>query len=128
MPNFFLFTGVITWFLYAGGLTWAGPVNVAVGLIAAIVTVFINLFWPSNPTIDIANQFSKQAIEDLAANMEALRDPSYASRSDVKTNTLKQTYHKMTPTFNNISFKSVSVTFSFDTLDVYKALMILYQF
>ena len=70
---------MLTWFLYAGGLAWAGPLNVAVGLIAAIVTIFINLYWPSNPTIDIANQFSKHAIEDLIANMEALKDPSYNS-------------------------------------------------
>lgn len=71
---------MITWFLAAGGVAFAGPINVAVGLIAAVATLFINLFWPSNPTIDIANQFSKQAIEDLTANMEALKDPSYRSR------------------------------------------------
>ena len=71
---------MITWFLVAGGVAFAGPINVAVGLIAAIATVFVSLFWPSNPTIDIANQFSKQAIEDLTVNMEVLNDPSYRSR------------------------------------------------
>lgn len=74
------FAGVITWFLAAGGVAWAGPLNMAVGLIAAVATVFINIFWPSNPVIDIANEFSKQAIQDLTATMVALDDPTYSKR------------------------------------------------
>ena len=70
---------MVTWILAAGGVPWAGPVNVVVGLVAAVVMLAIELHW-RNPTIEAANEFSKLAFQDLNSTFQGLQDQVYKNR------------------------------------------------